>query len=181
MQLSGIVLDVGGNFGGFALAASKRLGRRGQVFVLEPSADSQRRILEHISINSITNVTSEQAAVGAEAGEIELLLFAKSAYNSTISMNDGRGQDQAVGKQTVKKISIKSVLNQFEKVSLAKIDCEGAEYEIFDALTDDEVKKIEVFCIEHHKIPGRSHLEISDRLAKCGYRISGTNPILAVR
>jgi hypothetical protein len=40
--------------------------------------------------------------------------------------------------------------NKLEKISILKLDCEGAEYDIFENLSEGSFEKIEKICFEYH-------------------------------
>ena len=176
-----VVLDIGGNFGAFAAISSQVVGEEGHVYCYEPDPISFERIQQHMHINGIDNVTVFNAAVGPSTTQAPLYRTDKSALNTLyFSLNKGvRSKDESV---LVDVIGIRSVLDEIGgNVSLAKIDCEGAEYEIFDALENNDITKIAQFAIETHDIKGRSPREIRDRLSRLGYVVDGINPFIAVR
>lgn len=66
--------------------------------------------------------------------------------------------------------TLKSKMN-IGKVDFFKIDIEGAEYEVFESMTDDDINEIEGFMVEiHWNSDGRIY-RITDRLEKLGYSI----------
>jgi FkbM family methyltransferase len=59
---------------------------------------------------------------------------------------------------------------QMEKVSLLKLDVEGAEYEIFDALSIENLKKVERIILEFHdNFGGRLRDSITNKLEEAGF------------
>jgi FkbM family methyltransferase len=176
------VLDIGGNFGAFALAAARLVGPTGRVRCYEPARSSVDRIERHIALNGASNVVAVHAAVGGSSGRLPLFLSPRSAFNSLHVSVDGRVGQGEGGVELVEVIGIGDVLAQASgPIALAKIDCEGSEYDIFDALSDEALAAIAQFAIETHAVPGRSRAEITARLIRLGYTIKGRNPVLAVR
>jgi hypothetical protein len=57
------VVDIGANIGLFTLIAASRVGEHGRVYAIEPALTTYRRLLENISLNRHTHVTSRQLAV----------------------------------------------------------------------------------------------------------------------
>ena len=64
--------------------------------------------------------------------------------------------------------------NQISNCNMLKMDCEGAEFEIIESLSDDELLKIEKLCLEYHlKGNNLSSLEsIKNRLEKLDYNVN---------
>ena len=175
------VLDIGGNFGAFALLAARRVGPTGRIYCYEPVRSSFERIERHIQINGLTNVVAVNAAVGATGGTVPLYRSSRSSADSLFRTVDGREGQGRIGVEMVEVIGIKDVLARIGSVTLAKIDCEGSEYDIFDALGDEDIKAIPQFAIETHRMAGRSRKEIVGRLERLGYAIHGRNPFRAIR
>jgi hypothetical protein len=54
---------------------------------------------------------------------------------------------------------------------VAKIDCEGSEYEVFESLEKaDMLVDFTAFMVEwHHMVPGKSHFDLINPLLRCGF------------
>jgi len=66
--------------------------------------------------------------------------------------------------------TLKSKMN-IRKVDFFKIDIEGAEYEVFESMTDDDICEIEGFMVEIHWNSNGRIYGITDRLQRLGYSI----------
>lgn len=53
-------------------------------------------------------------------------------------------------KYEVKSIGINEILDPLEKIDILKIDCEGSEIEILNAISDENLAKISQICVEFH-------------------------------
>lgn len=62
------VFDIGGNVGFYTLLASRRVGRRGKVFVFEPLPRNLDYLQKHLELNKSRNVTVIEAAVSYKNG-----------------------------------------------------------------------------------------------------------------
>src|SRR5690349_14640343 len=62
------VYDIGAQAGYYTLVFSRLVGRSGRVFAFEPCAANLHHLLNHIIINSLTNVRIVQAAIGESSG-----------------------------------------------------------------------------------------------------------------
>lgn len=173
------VLDIGGNFGAFSLLAALKVGPTGRVHCYEPSPDSMARIKSHVELNGVENISLYQSAVGGVSGHISFFIHDKSALSSTKEVIDGRNMKD-LQKIEVQQVAISEVLSKVSgEIALAKIDCEGAEYEIMDKLSDSDLRRIKALVMETHKVPGRSRAEILEKLRDNRFEIRDGNPFVA--
>jgi FkbM family methyltransferase len=61
---AGVFLDVGANLGYFSLVAARALGSGGKVYAFEPSPREHALLLEHLSLNAVTNVVPFAVGLG---------------------------------------------------------------------------------------------------------------------
>lgn len=118
-----VVLDLGGNIGGFALFAS-RLAKH--VYVVEPLYDD---ILSHnIKLNDIKNITVLKTALGNKKN------FYISYDGRSIALNS---------------YSLTEIIDMCgEKITFLKMDCEGGEW----CIKPEELKGIRRIEAEIHPI-----------------------------
>jgi FkbM family methyltransferase len=116
------VLDIGANYGVYALALARRVGPAGRVTAFEPAAAVAAHVRRSAALNGFAWLAVEQAAVGARAGagqlhgdvpESRTLLAAAGAAEDVrvITLDDWHAANPA-------------------PVDFVKIDVEGAEAEV---------------------------------------------------
>lgn len=66
------VIDVGAHVGYFTLLMAVLVGPTGRVLAFEPSPENYQRLLNHLAINGLTNVTPFHMAVGDKCGVVDL-------------------------------------------------------------------------------------------------------------
>lgn len=105
------------------------------MHVYEPSPGSYGRIVAHARLNRAPNVYVTNRAVGGEAGTVPLYINNKSAL--TTMFDNVRGQSiDGSERVDVDVDSINDVLQRIDgEIPLAKIDCEGAEFEIMENIS----------------------------------------------
>ena len=119
------VVDIGGNYGLYALNIANAIGPEGKLAVFEPSAQTASYLRRSIDANGLDDrVTLLQAAVSDTQGEA---ILDSAAAELKALTKTGKGE-------TVKTVTLDSWSAEagFEKVDFIKIDAEGAEPLIID-------------------------------------------------
>ena len=107
--------------------------------------------------------------------------FYNDVHNSLVSSIDpiGHGGGGARNKVTVPSMTFNTFMDKYleeDEVDLMKIDIEGAEYSLFRAATEANLKRVKSFLIEFHGNDNFQIMEIIQKLAKCdfNYRIDNS-------
>ncbi len=151
------ILDIGANQGFFALAA-RSFFSESSIHCYEPNP----RILSILEKNAAA-VRAEvfREAVGAADGAI----FLEEAGDS----NQARTTSVATG-TAVPQVSLRMAVERLGgRIDLAKIDCEGAEWEMFE--DPEPWKAIRQLRMEYHLFAGRSFEGVRSRMAEFGFEI----------
>ncbi len=155
------ILDIGGNVGFFSLAARSWFPQA-RIHVYEPNP----RILPFLRANAdVARAEVFPEAVGAADGFVNLDDHGDSNQAHTVQSAAGNIPQTALA--TV-------VARLGGSVDLAKIDCEGAEWEM---LQDAESwKRFRRLRMEYHLVSGHSLEELRTRLRDLGFRIIFESP-----
>lgn len=134
------IVDIGANIGDFVIQAAK-LCPNGRVYAVEPISGNCGCIQQQLELNRAHNVTVLHCALGAEDGETEIH---SAGGHSSVYWGEA-----AV--ERVRLASLKSVMeeNGIQRIDLLKLDCEGAEWDIFPA-SEALLPKIDQICLEYH-------------------------------
>ena len=114
------VLDIGANVGFFSIFLSRLVGATGNVISFEPLPRNIEFIYQHIQLNKIDNIEIISAAVSDKIGKMK---FANSPLYAQGYLTDK-------GNVEVNVITLDSLHNFINPVSLVKIDVEGAEIDV---------------------------------------------------
>lgn len=150
------VLDIGANVGLFDLMA-REFFPDATIHAYEPNPDLER----YLSVQAAASGTRYfMEAVGREEGAITLGLSEESVQRRSIPDQKGR----------IPQISFRTAIERIGgKVDLLKIDCEGAEWDMFDDA--ESWKHVRHVSMEYHLFSGHTHAEAGAVMRGLGYRI----------
>jgi FkbM family methyltransferase len=140
----GIVVDIGANVGIFSIYCSL-LGAK-EIFAFEPEDDNRTMLIKNMNANHISNINFSSFAVSGKNETFEIYK-AQGATKRT----EYADKELDVKKQKVKAKAINEILDGMQEIAVMKIDCEGGEYPIFAAITEENLKKIKYITMEFHK------------------------------
>lgn len=128
---AGDVIDIGANLGYFTLYLGTLLRHRGAgtVQAFEPSPGVFARLQHNLALNPGLPVKLNEAAVSEKPGRADLFLADEAMWGHCAATLVNKGVDEQVGSVNVAVESIDHFVEQnaVRRVSLIKIDCEGAE------------------------------------------------------
>jgi len=162
-----IIIDIGANIGVFSVFAAKKLSGDCRIYSFEPFEDNYRILCDNIMLNSFTDcITSGKMAVTSFDGES--ILYINEADNTMHSLIS-----EGAKKVSVKTISLSAIFaeNNITSCGFLKVDCEGAEYDIFLNTPPEILNKINIISIEYHKVEGHSHNELVSLLKSSGFDV----------
>jgi FkbM family methyltransferase len=141
-----VVLDIGANYGFFTLDSLSKGAKK--IYSIEPYPEAFHHLVE--LSNKYPEIFPINKAVSSENGMLKFMVNKNtSAVNCLENHLDG-SEDQYYGID-VESININTLLENLpEKVSFMKVDCEGAELELFQSITNTNLKKIQKVAIETH-------------------------------
>jgi FkbM family methyltransferase len=119
-----VFIDVGANFGVYALVASKLVGATGRVTAFEPTAQSFAILQQNIELNHCANVSAFRVALTHSRGNAWL-------YHGWDPVGNSLGMDPFCGDEgeEVQTDALDNLLeeNGIDRVDVIKVDVEGAE------------------------------------------------------
>lgn len=165
------IVDIGAHVGMFSVYCSV-LNSGVRIFAYEPDEDNFAAMKDNLQDNNVKNVVAKNVAVGAEIGQRTLFVSNDSHNHSLLSAEaagDFSGEEKDVQVVTLTRILEQ---NRLERVSLVKMDCEGAEFEILLNLPDEVFKKVDNFYVECHRYTYEMNPDkLRDIFQKNGFRV----------
>ncbi len=159
------IIDIGGHIGLFTLYVSQ-FCKKGRIFSFEPIKENFELLYENIQYNNIKNVTAINCPV-SDKGKTIKIFFDKDDYAAHSFYGKGKSLE-------MKAISLIEIfeMNKIEKCDLLKLDCEGAEYEILNSLSNRYYKKINKICLEYHNYDKKQNIKnLKEKLTKLNYSV----------
>ncbi|HUS51485.1 MAG TPA: FkbM family methyltransferase [Candidatus Paceibacterota bacterium] len=129
-----IVVDLGANLGYFTLLAAQLVGERGKVFSFEPEPKNYNYLVKNIELNGYKNVSAFQKAISDRNGKTQLFICSYDTGHHTINSYEGiaaysRGRSAEKKSIEIETLTLDDFLkNKSNRVDIAKIDVEGAEF-----------------------------------------------------
>lgn len=123
-----VVIDAGAHYGFYTILASRLVGNEGNVLAFEPHPHNYKRLLTNLRLNGIKNVKTFNLALGEINGQTKLHLANSGGHSTTPESSSCSFH----GYIPVKVATIDTVMKKLgvQKVSLIKIDVEGAELSV---------------------------------------------------
>ena len=169
------VVDIGANVGAFCVWLFKR-SPAAQYTLFEPVPEIRETLQINLAANPTLNAKLFNFAVAGKRGSAEFFIDDDNAGASSLFAQPAR---------RTRKIQVQAVtLNDLfsdelvESVDLLKVDCEGAEHDIFSSLEPCYWKQIRQIAMETHPGPGRDPQMLIDMLEQHGFTVyrGGINP-----
>jgi FkbM family methyltransferase len=150
IQPGDTVVDVGANVGTFALLASRAAGPSGRVIACEPDSENFALLLRNLRDNRCVNVIPAKVAVAGTAGKLTLHSGGQGGFHSLYAARLP-GSPRSC---EVEALTLADVFERFGvgRCDFLKVDCEGAEFEIFPALPEGHWPRILRLAMEYHGI-----------------------------
>jgi FkbM family methyltransferase len=174
-----LLVDVGANTGEFSAAVARLVALAG-VHAFEPQIDCHAALSTVLA--QIPNSHLHRAAVGAEAGEIELICTANSKLASVLSpmeeVADGyvKGDFHVQNRVKVPLVRLDDVLPGDSRIGLLKIDVQGFELPVLEGasktLEATDALLMEINYVRHYQ-GGASFDHVYEVLRRRGFRVHG--------
>jgi FkbM family methyltransferase len=166
------VIDIGAHIGSFSAYAAQR-APRGVVYAYEPDEANFSQLEKNIRLNSLSNVRARRSAVAGSPGP--RTLYSTPFNNAESNLFWGGAQGRPTDCVTLDEIFQRHSIRQCD---FMKVDCEGAEYEIFASASSGVLRRIRRLSIESHEgrffgLPGREARPqaLAQRLRQEGFSV----------
>jgi FkbM family methyltransferase len=159
-----IVFDIGFNYGFFTLDALTYKPKK--IIGFEPNPNLVK-LFNRLHIDS---VELHQSAVSDKAGST---VFYENNFSGKSSIHSDVNSDTSSNSYQVNICSFNDMAEQYDVIDYLKVDCEGAEYEIFESIPNEFLtNRIRKIALEfHHNINDIKVVNLISKIKQCGFEI----------
>ncbi len=168
------IIDIGSHIGVFSMYAAAK-AKHARIWAFEPEHSNAETLRRNIEANHLEGrMQAIESAVGATDGTVTFHVSFEKSASGGHSVYDYTNHGKAV---TVPAISFSAWLERenIGPIDFLKVDCEGAEYEIFYGLTHDQMKRIRFIAMEYHhfsKDPRHTPVALRSFLEMHGFMVT---------
>ncbi len=123
-----VILDIGAHVGVVSTWLGKKYPET-RIIAIEPITANYERLLRNLEANGVENVIPVHSALTSDGRELTL---SGDPEQNTGAYSEYRWRTQGGLQETVQSMTLADLFDTYgiDRVKLAKIDCEGAEYDI---------------------------------------------------
>lgn len=167
------IIDAGGHAGYFTLYA-RAFNHLVPIITIEPSPANLKLMEENFFANPVEPVEMVVGVLAAKTATRQLYLT-RDSHNHSLVLP---AIPERAGTLVVQGYCLRDLLDQrnIARVSLLKIDVEGAEYELLDGWTMDDYHRVDAIIMEYHHgaVPHRTEKDLHRALRSAGYQTTIT-------
>lgn len=165
-----VVLDVGGNIGAFSRRAETEGASR--VIALEPVTPTY----ECLVMNAGPKTETYKLGLSAITAFPEFQIHDNFTHIGGGTTKTKYEESRVVHKEKALCLNVNDFFNSglFDKIDFMKVDIEGGEYDLFETIHDEHLKKMRCVAAELHNIHGNLH-EWQDKLNARMYSLGFTS------
>ena len=164
-----IVVDIGAHKGGFCGYAATKTS--GTIFAFEPNLENYQTLEAMVKANNLHNIQINRSAVTNSHGTVKLY-FSTSNTRHNIFGKDVLSDELLAEFELVDLVTLADIFNSLPRVDVLKVDCEGAEFGIFEHTSIHHLRLVRKIIIEYHDYFG------SEKVSKLTAKLAGSGFIL---
>jgi len=145
------IIDIGAHYGYFSIFAHLNTSSESKIISVEPNKNNFVNLQKNIKDCKISNIDILNFAVGGKNGTTKL--YKGQNPNHSI-IEDYKLANEKTSYQEIEVKTLEQIIkeNNINKIDFLKIDCEGAEYSIFENTSKEIFEKITTISMEFHDL-----------------------------
>ena len=167
-----IIIDIGAHIGTFTIPIADKVSD-GYVYSIEPCKESFEYLMKNISLNGLKNISAHNIALTNFKGTTKLYYNPKGNWGDTITKKFS-DEGEIINTNTLENFLIE---NNIKYCDFIKVNCEGAEFEIFLNSSKEVLSKIKLILISYHCDLNKEYNQkkLIKHLIRCGFKTSVRN------
>jgi FkbM family methyltransferase len=121
------VIDIGANYGVYALSMARTVGPEGRVWAFEPASRTAQLLAQGIAVNGFSQVVLDRSALSSVRGTAQLSLNENSELNALVHRGTSPSASETVQVTTLDECMER---HAWRDIAFMKIDAEGEEANI---------------------------------------------------
>lgn len=140
-----LVVEAGANFGAHTVAMAKMVGDQGCIIAFEPQRLVYQAMVANVALNSLSNVLTVQAGLGAYSGTIKIPVLNPAKGHNFGGFNvSSHSSGEEVPVKTIDNLNLK-------RCRLIKVDVEGMECEVLEGAKNTIARLRPVLYVENDR------------------------------
>ncbi|MDA3880131.1 MAG: FkbM family methyltransferase [Prolixibacteraceae bacterium] len=166
------IIDIGAHYGYFSIFAKNNVDEDSKIFTIEPNKANFKQLEKNIFDCKISNISCYNYAIGDINGISRL--YQGQKINHSIIENYPLA-DNNIESEEVEVRTLEELINELglKHIDFIKMDCEGAEYSIFNSTPDSIFDKITTISMEFHDLKDKNFTaqDLISKLTENKFRI----------
>lgn len=171
-----VIVDIGANCGYFAVYAGRRFPEA-RIVCFEPEDENRELARSNLALNGVDAEVHAEAVVAEKADTVMLNLSDDPRLHTTVAFDLAGAHGIGAGRYAGRTVSVSAIevnealapLTSTGPIDLLKIDVEGLDLDLVEALDDRTLASI--LCIAA-EVEDRDARPAADRLRQRGFRIT---------
>lgn len=122
-------IDIGANFGVYALSMARAVGPSGRVWAFEPTTATAEHLADGIAANGFANLVLDRRGISSRAGTAEISLNAHPELNEIVRDGAASGPTERIALASLDELAVEL---GWQGIDFVKIDAEGEESRIIE-------------------------------------------------
>jgi surface protein len=139
---------------------------------LKKQPDDFKKIYVHAFIHDCVHAYNGEAGMTCAGGALERIIFSFTPPCQS-SASEGKENKEYETLVAIITANPEKLIEEYideDEIDLMKIDIEGSEYDFFETITDENLKKIKKLVIEYHNNDNYKAMNILKKLTCCGFK-----------
>jgi len=167
LNKNSVVVDIGAHEGIFSLSCARFSNK---IYAFEPDPENFATFKNNLTLNPDLKINLYNFAIASGRGKRKFYSRPDRVSGGLISWFDPlKSGAKVISVDSVALENIFTIISE-RNIELLKIDCEGAEFEIFENLSAKYLKKIKTIAMEIHEAAG-SVVSLEKKLVESGFKI----------
>jgi FkbM family methyltransferase len=130
LKCGDVLYDVGAHIGFISLFAARLVGSEGKVYAFEADPENSKRILEHVRMNTSSQIEVVPTAVWSECTTLSFQRDSDSSSRNTGAVSTIAENERRFGVVAVEAVTLDHFVLNHRPPTVVKIDVEGAEEQV---------------------------------------------------